>query len=1016
MIKVKDGYAKLINTSYTGDISQVLLSNGGTIGYDVSTNTILATIGSNVASANKLKNKVKIWGQDFDGSGNVNGVLTLGTSYITGNDGADILNSEGQWCYLGAGTSEKGFPTYIDGHTIRLRYGTNHTEGVRISSSGNVGIGTTTPKYKLDVNGSIRANGNVLLEAANSTTGGGIAFWDASGWVNGTINAKNLILNYAGGNVGIGILNPSCKLDVNGDIHNTTNIFSNGSFLAASGSDGAYYHGTGISWHNSSNAWVKDLFTYRDSADTLTLHRNTSCIGTATFNNQIISKVADGTAPLVVASTTKVDNLNADLLDGYHEGSFLRYRDYTTTSGASTLWNQIGIRSYHNALPEGLSGLYNYGQAISFPGNGSRLDIFTNHTGSTDTVNQGLWWRSGWENDKRTWRRIIDSGNIGSQSVSYATSAGNADTVDGQHFNWNNNKNDHTYLWAASSSGQAYLVHRASMSVNYATYARYVYCTSGSYLNFQWSGQGGQPTWLFGSNDGANVYVWNPSNFSVNYANSAGNADTVDNLHASDFVRAYGTYGTSYSYDSDWGQSIVTFDPIVSGTAAESNPNVTILNLGNDYNRRKQLWFNYSNNNIYYRRKIDSSWSGWVRLALASEIPTNTWRGITDSYSGTDSTISLSQKGGNALYNALVNGYASSAGSVPWSGVTGKPSTFTPSSHTHDDRYYTESEADSRFVNVSGDTMTGNLTVPSLFINTGDPTLKIYSGRVTDAKSDGNICLQTCIDGQDGQTHSYAPNYPARENLVLQPRGGQVYIGTNPDGGNTSYKLYVNGAIYGTSFSGNVAWGNITGKPSFFSGNYNDLTNKPTIPSVGNGTVNIYQNGAHRGSFSMNQSGNTTINLTDNNTWRSITNSYSGVDTTISLSQKGANDLYKALSGYKSTTASRNTSNTTAGTLQIRQWGPFVNICGRITLKYTNTNTAYVAFTVPSTIGAPVADVGFHITYYGTGSNDDRGCLLYASAGSRTFYFTYNELNNTPSVYINICYFTETSTFTLTKI
>ena len=37
-------------------------------------------------------------------------------------------------------------------------------------------------------------------------------------------------------------------------------------------------------------------------------------------------------------------------------------------------------------------------------------------------------------------------------------------------------------------------------------------------------------------------------------------------------------------------------------------------------------------------------------------------------------------------------GNAASASSVPWSGVTGKPSTFTPSSHTHDDRYYTEAE------------------------------------------------------------------------------------------------------------------------------------------------------------------------------------------------------------------------------------------------------------------------------------------------------------------------------------
>lgn len=32
-----------------------------------------------------------------------------------------------------------------------------------------------------------------------------------------------------------------------------------------------------------------------------------------------------------------------------------------------------------------------------------------------------------------------------------------------------------------------------------------------------------------------------------------------------------------------------------------------------------------------------------------------------------------------------------------WNDVTGKPSTFTPSSHNHDDRYYTESESDSRF-------------------------------------------------------------------------------------------------------------------------------------------------------------------------------------------------------------------------------------------------------------------------------------------------------------------------------
>lgn len=56
--------------------------------------------------------------------------------------------------------------------------------------------------------------------------------------------------------------------------------------------------------------------------------------------------------------------------------------------------------------------------------------------------------------------------------------------------------------------------------------------------------------------------------------------------------------------------------------------------------------------------------------------------------------------------------------------------------------------------------------------------------------------------------------------------------------------------------AGSVAWSNVTGRP--------------TIPSVGNGTVTITQNGTNKGSFTLNQSGNATIALTDTNTntWR----------------------------------------------------------------------------------------------------------------------------------------------------
>lgn len=46
------------------------------------------------------------------------------------------------------------------------------------------------------------------------------------------------------------------------------------------------------------------------------------------------------------------------------------------------------------------------------------------------------------------------------------------------------------------------------------------------------------------------------------------------------------------------------------------------------------------------------------------------------------------------------------------------------------------------------------------------------------------------------------------------------------------------------------------------SGNYNDLKNKPTIPSVGNGTLTIQKNGTSAGTFTANATTNKTINIT----------------------------------------------------------------------------------------------------------------------------------------------------------
>jgi hypothetical protein len=49
---------------------------------------------------------------------------------------------------------------------------------------------------------------------------------------------------------------------------------------------------------------------------------------------------------------------------------------------------------------------------------------------------------------------------------------------------------------------------------------------------------------------------------------------------------------------------------------------------------------------------------------------------------------------------------------------------------------------------------------------------------------------------------------------------------------------------------------------SSFSGNYEDLSNKPTIPTVNNGTLTIKKNGGTVDTFTANQSGDTEINIT----------------------------------------------------------------------------------------------------------------------------------------------------------
>lgn len=148
---------------------------------------------------------------------------------------------------------------------------------------------------------------------------------------------------------------------------------------------------------------------------------------------QLQSTIASGVAPFIVASNTVVGNLNADLLDGFHENSFLRSHGVASGDGASTLWSQIGILNFHGAYPDGVTlKKYAYGAVVSMSSGRSRFDLYSNHkSSSSDDPSNGIQYRSGWDTDKRPWRMLLDNVNYASYSDGrYVKKAGDTMTGD----------------------------------------------------------------------------------------------------------------------------------------------------------------------------------------------------------------------------------------------------------------------------------------------------------------------------------------------------------------------------------------------------------------------------------------------------------------------------------------------------------------------------------------------------------------------------------------------------------
>lgn len=140
-------------------------------------------------------------------------------------------------------------------------------------------------------------------------------------------------------------------------------------------------------------------------------------LDTATNNVIRLTRANGGTVQKTIDNVSHATSANnSDKLDGYNENSFLRYRVSSGTNFDNTLWNQIGIKEYGAAYPDSLTdGKYNYGEVISLPSRNARFDLWVNHLSSSGATN-GIQYRSGWGNDKKSWRMILDSVNY----ISYA--------------------------------------------------------------------------------------------------------------------------------------------------------------------------------------------------------------------------------------------------------------------------------------------------------------------------------------------------------------------------------------------------------------------------------------------------------------------------------------------------------------------------------------------------------------------------------------------------------------------